>query len=344
MKFGVFDHVDRSDRPLAKQLDERLEFVAAADAAGFYAYHVAEHHATPLNMVPVPGVYLGAVARATQRIRLGPLVYLLPLYSPLRLIEEVCILDHLSHGRLEVGIGRGVSPFELNYHNVDTETSREVFVEAFEALTNGLTHPRLDHSGKRFSYRNVPMELAPLQQPHPPIWYPSSNETGAGWAGARGLHFSTLGAVDRAKACIDAYKAAYARRGAPATPNGAFPGGTAIGVNRHIVVAETDAAARRLAEPAFEHWHANLTKLERENVAGPRYTGAILGDIDQAVAKGALLVGAPDTVRAAVERQIRELGINYMILGFFFGTLPFADAMRSLGLFAQEAMPRLAHL
>jgi alkanesulfonate monooxygenase SsuD/methylene tetrahydromethanopterin reductase-like flavin-dependent oxidoreductase (luciferase family) len=60
-------------------------------------------------MVPVPGVYLGAVARATKRMRLGPLVYLLPLYSPLHLIEEICMLDHLSHGRLEVGIGRGVS-------------------------------------------------------------------------------------------------------------------------------------------------------------------------------------------------------------------------------------------
>ena len=83
MKFAVFDHVDRSDDPLAKQFDERLTYVAAADEAGFYCYHVAEHHATPLNMVPVPGVYLGAVARATKRIRLGPLVYLLPLYSPL---------------------------------------------------------------------------------------------------------------------------------------------------------------------------------------------------------------------------------------------------------------------
>ena len=79
MKFGLFDHVDRNDRQLAQQFNERLEYVAAADAAGFYGYHVAEHHATPLNMVPVPGVYLAAVARATKRLPLGPLVYLLPL-------------------------------------------------------------------------------------------------------------------------------------------------------------------------------------------------------------------------------------------------------------------------
>jgi len=120
MKIGLFDHVEHGNRPLASLFDERLTFAKAADDAGIYCLHVAEHHATPLNMVPVPGVYLGAVARATTRMRLGPLVYLLPLYSPLRLIEEICILDHLSHGRMEVGIGRGVSPFELKYHRSTT--------------------------------------------------------------------------------------------------------------------------------------------------------------------------------------------------------------------------------
>src|SRR5918992_5534851 len=98
MKVGIFDHVERTaDRPIAQTLDERLKFAAAADAAGIYCLHVAEHHATPLNMVPVPGVYLGAVARATSRMRLGPLVYLLPLASPLRMLEEICMLDHLSY-------------------------------------------------------------------------------------------------------------------------------------------------------------------------------------------------------------------------------------------------------
>ena len=99
MKFGIFDHVDRNDLPLHTYYEARLKLVELYDQAGFYSYHVAEHHATPLNMVPVPGVYLGAVARATSHIRLGPLGYLLPLYSPLRLIEEICILDHLCNDR-----------------------------------------------------------------------------------------------------------------------------------------------------------------------------------------------------------------------------------------------------
>src|SRR5439155_2555799 len=94
MKVGLFDHVEHGQRPLATLFDERLTFAKAAEEAGIYCLHVAEHHATPLNMVPVPGVYLGALARETSCLRLGPLVYLLPLYSPLRLIEEIAMLDH----------------------------------------------------------------------------------------------------------------------------------------------------------------------------------------------------------------------------------------------------------
>ena len=184
MQVGLFDHVEHGERPLALLFDERLNFAAAADAAGIYCLHIAEHHATPLNMVPVPGVYLGALARATKRMRLGPLVYLLPLYSPLRMIEEICMLDHLSHGRLEVGVGRGVSPYELGFHKVAHDDSRDIFVDAFNCISAGLTTETLTHRGEHFAYENVPIALRPLQQPHPPFWYASSSAVGATWAGA----------------------------------------------------------------------------------------------------------------------------------------------------------------
>ena len=183
MKIGLFDHVEAADRPMATLFDERLTFVKAADEAGIYCLHVAEHHATPLNMVPVPGVYLAAVARATKRIRLGPLVYLLPLYSPLRLLEEIAMLDHLSYGRLEISVGRGVSPFELKYHKVEHDDSRDIFIDAFNCLSAGLVTDTLTYSGPHYTYENVPIALRPLQQPHPAFWYGSSNTIGATWAG-----------------------------------------------------------------------------------------------------------------------------------------------------------------
>jgi alkanesulfonate monooxygenase SsuD/methylene tetrahydromethanopterin reductase-like flavin-dependent oxidoreductase (luciferase family) len=195
MRIGLFDHVEHSGRPLAALFDERLAFAAAADEAGIYCLHIAEHHGTPLNLAPSPGVYLAAVARATKRMRLGPLVYLLPLYSPLRLVEEICMLDHLSHGRLDVGVGRGVSPWELKFHRVSHDESRDIFVDAFACISAGLTADTLTHRGKHYAYEDVPMALRPLQRPHPPFWYASSSAIGATWAGEAGLHFVTLGPV-----------------------------------------------------------------------------------------------------------------------------------------------------
>ncbi len=199
MKVGLFDHIEHGERPLSTLFDERLTFIQAADEAGFYCLQLAEHHATPLNMVPVPGVFLGAVARLTKRIRLGTLVYLLPLYSPLRMLEEIAMLDHLSHGRLEVGVGRGVSPFELKFHKVEHQDSREIFIDAFKCLSAVLNAKSLTYSGPHYQYENVPIEMHPLQKPHPAFWYGSSGAEGSTWAGEQGMHFVTLGSMKLAR-------------------------------------------------------------------------------------------------------------------------------------------------
>ncbi len=346
MKFGVFDHVDKSGRPLAEQFAQRVEYVQAADRLGFYCYHVAEHHATPLNMVPVPGVFLGAVAQATKTIRLGPLTYLLPLYSPLRLIEEIGMFDHLSNGRMELGVGRGVSPFELNYHGVTPETGRAVYAEALEAVIEGMTHDSLTYSGKHFNYKNVPMELRPLQQPHPPIWYPSSNEGGSAYAGSQGFHYCTLGTVAGAKPNIDAFREAYAKRGGKTVgAQRPFPGGAAIGISRQVTVAETDAEALRIAGPAYKVWHASLTKLWRENqVEGPAFARNTVDTVEKAMAGGAHVAGSPETVRQQLAEQIEALGVNYMVIAFNIGSMAHEDALRSITLFGEEVMPKLADL
>jgi alkanesulfonate monooxygenase SsuD/methylene tetrahydromethanopterin reductase-like flavin-dependent oxidoreductase (luciferase family) len=225
VKIGLFDHVEDGARPVAQLYDERIEFAIAADAAGFYCLHVAEHHATPLNLVPVPGIYLAAIARETKRLRFGPLVYLLPLYSPLRLIEEICMLDHLSHGRLDIGVGRGVSPYELEFHNVAHDDSRDIFFEAYECVKSGLTSETFSFKSSRYLYNDVPIALRPLQQPHPPFWYASTSEAGSVWAGEHGLHYVTLGSNVMAKANITTFKQALAKRGAPAQPKPEFSGG-----------------------------------------------------------------------------------------------------------------------
>src|SRR4030081_3317346 len=111
MEFGIFDHLDRnldrSPSSLADYYEERLAIVELFDRAGFHAYHLAEHPGPPLAMAPSPSVFLAAVAARTKRLRFGPLIFALPLYHPLRMIEEICMLDQMSGGRLEMGFGRG---------------------------------------------------------------------------------------------------------------------------------------------------------------------------------------------------------------------------------------------
>src|SRR5262249_26691217 len=171
MDFGVFDHLDRGNLPLHEYFESRLKLIEGYDRAGFYAYHVAEHHSTPLGMAPSPSVFLAAAAQRTKKLRLSTLVYALPLHHPLRMIEEICMLDHLSNGRLDMGFGRGSSPIELEYYGADPEGAPRVSAEGLEVVLRGLQQKPLSASTSKHRFNDVPMELAPLQQPHPPLWY-----------------------------------------------------------------------------------------------------------------------------------------------------------------------------
>jgi len=109
LQFGVFDHIEPLDGLTLKQIyDLRLTQIEKLDKAGFYAYHLAEHHTPAVHsLAPSQNVFLAAVSQRTTQLRFGPCVYVLPLHHPLRLIEEISMLDHLSGGRMEIGVGRG---------------------------------------------------------------------------------------------------------------------------------------------------------------------------------------------------------------------------------------------
>src|SRR5579884_40675 len=166
--FGLFDWVDRGDDDLATSYEQRLRMAEYADRAGYWCYHVAEHHGTPLGMAPSPSVFLGAVAQRTSRLRFGPLVYILPLYNPMRLAEEVCMLDQLSRGRLELGIGRGSSPLELTMLGLDVEQTRAIYAEAIDIVLTALTAGEVTFAGRYFHYERARLDLRPYQQPYPP--------------------------------------------------------------------------------------------------------------------------------------------------------------------------------
>jgi alkanesulfonate monooxygenase SsuD/methylene tetrahydromethanopterin reductase-like flavin-dependent oxidoreductase (luciferase family) len=336
MEFGVFDHLDRNDLPLAEFYEARLALIEAYDRAGFFAYHVAEHHATPLGMAPSPSVFLAAVAQRTKRLRFGPMVYALPLYHPLRLVEEICMLDQMSGGRLDIGFGRGSSPVELTYFGADPAEAQSVYDEALALVRAALASPTLDFEGKRFHFKGVPMELRPVQKPHPPIWYglhaPESAERAAR------ARFPVI--------CLDppepTTNAITRFRGAWRECHGASEPLPKIGLGRFIVVAERDEEALAIARRAYPRWHQSFTFLFRRHERSMQHPRPPDFDTLQTVGQG--IAGSPAKVRDFLARQMRETGANYCVGQFAFGDLTSAEMQRSVELFRREVMPTLAEL
>jgi alkanesulfonate monooxygenase SsuD/methylene tetrahydromethanopterin reductase-like flavin-dependent oxidoreductase (luciferase family) len=339
---GIFDWIDRSYPTLGDIYEQRLRMLEAADRAGFYCYHVAEHHGTPLGMAPSPGLFLAAAAERTRRLRLGPLVFILPLYDPLRLLQEVCMLDHLSRGRLELGVGRGTSPFEVALYGRDPAETRAMFREALDILTQGLATGRVNYEGRYYTYRDVEVMLRPVQQPYPPLWYPTSTPESVPWVAQHGLHtmFShILRSLARTREFIDAYDRAYAERPDGTTALNAHAGPPFRGIFRQVYVAETDADALREAKPAYAAWFANYNYLWAKHGRLDRHGDE--EDFAYALERRGVLVGSPATVRAQVQECLDVTGANYFAAGFAWGSFTTEQVLRSLDLFAREVMPAL---
>jgi alkanesulfonate monooxygenase SsuD/methylene tetrahydromethanopterin reductase-like flavin-dependent oxidoreductase (luciferase family) len=332
MEFGVFDHLDRTGQSLPDFYEDRLKIAEAYDRAGFYAYHLAEHHSTPLGMAPSPNIFLAAVAQRTKRLRFGPLVFVLPLYHPVRLIAEICMLDQMSGGRLELSFGRGASPIEIEYFGVDPDARQDIYAEAVEVILHGLTHKTLDFHGKHFEFTDVPMELAPLQKPHPPLWYGVHAPDSAERAAKRNLNVVSLDSPADTRLSIERYRATWR----PPHPGAQIP---KLGLGRFIVVAQTDAEALRLARRAYLPWHRAFTHLPR--LRGRAQTHPRPPDWDAMAAGGQGIAGSPRTVTKFLQEQLAETQCNYVVGQFAFGDMTRDEALRSIKLFADDVMPIL---
>jgi len=334
MLFGVFDHMDRTGAELSQQYADRLSLIEAYDRAGLRGYHIAEHHSTPLGLSPSPSVFLAAAFQRTNRIRLGTLVYTLSLYHPLRLLEEICMLDSLSQGRLDVGIGRGISPIELGFYGVESEQAQELYIEASQILLQGLVSRHLTFEGKHFRFRDVPLELSPVQKPMPPLWYGVAHVDTATWAAQNRINIVCSGPVASVREIVSRFRAEWLATGSSLQT---MP---LAGMSRHVVIAETDAEARAAAKGAYEQWFDNLTYLWRlNNLQIPLSFPAIFEEADAA---GFCLTGSASTVRDKLRAQSSEAGITYILCRMAFGNLTLEQSLRTLDLMEREVMPAFA--
>jgi alkanesulfonate monooxygenase SsuD/methylene tetrahydromethanopterin reductase-like flavin-dependent oxidoreductase (luciferase family) len=339
MQFGIFDHVERRDDvDLAQQLEERLQLVARAEEVGFSVYHVAEHHNSPLNLAPNGTAYLAAVAQRTKRIRLTTLVSVLPLHHPVRLIEDVCLIDHLSNGRFEVGVGRGTDRAqELRMWGGDAAENDERFEESLGILIAGLQTDFLSFQGRFYRFNDLWMELRPLQRPLPPFWWPGNPLH----AGERRMNFvGGSGSVAEIRAAVDQFRAVYAASTAPDLCGREAP---LYGGRRHLYIAETDGEAEERARQAYAAYRRHFYKpLPGGRVDPAEIPRPALVDPEVALTSGQFLYGSPATVRGAVQAYVADSGANYLVFSPHWGDLTHAEAMRSLELLGAEVLPAVA--
>jgi alkanesulfonate monooxygenase SsuD/methylene tetrahydromethanopterin reductase-like flavin-dependent oxidoreductase (luciferase family) len=336
LKFGVFDHLDSDGSPLGEMLERRLKLVELLDAESFYGFHMAEHHSTPLGWVPSPSVFVSAAIQRTKRLRIGPLVYVLPMYHPLRVYEEVCMLDHMSGGRLMFGVGRGAALVEHQRYGIDPQHAPAMYHEAFAVIMKACESDVLNFDGKYYTFKDYLVQNKPVQRPHPPIWYGAPNPDAVAWAAPNSINVVSLGPAARARAITDRYRKEWEDLGR-ATDD--LP---MMGITRHIVTAPTDNEAKEIARPAYAVWREAIEMLwARSGVTFP-LTPVYPKSWDELEAIGHGIAGSPSTVRDYIARLQEESGVTYVLGQMMFGTMSYEQASSSMRLFAREVMPAFA--
>jgi len=241
----------------------------------------------------------------------------------------------MSGGRLELGVGRGVSPYEVAYYGVDPAKAQAIYIEALQVILKALAVTTLDFTGEHYAFRDVPIELEPLQRPHPPLWYGLARPEGLPWVVANRVNVVCNAPPALVRQVTDGYRRDWAVAGNSADT---LP---LMGMTRTIVVAESDAEALAIARRAHKRWHRSFIKLWDKH--GTRPINAFYPDnFDAAQEAGFGIAGNPATVRNALAAQIAEAGVNYLVCRLAFGDMALEESLASSELFAKHVMPELA--
>lgn len=331
MKFGIFDHLDNSAFPVHQFFNDRLRLVELYDKYGFYCYHIAEHHGTTLGMAPSPNVFLSAVAQRTKRLRFGPMVYALPLYQPLRLAQEICMMDQLSQGRLDIGFGRGSSPVEMAYFGIDPVAAEALFQQNLPKVLRAIETGVFTAPEHQPPFQRIEMTIPPFQRPTPPVWYGVHTPESAARAARRGWQTINLDTDEEARACNEAYGNALSDISTRSE--------RLMGLGRFVVVASTDAEGRAIAKRAYPFWHESFTHLARTLGSPARHPRPATWEELEAQGKG--IAGSPETVARLCEQQLRTSRCNYLVAQFAFGDQTILELETSVRLFSEQVMRRL---
>ena len=330
--------------------DQHLRQMEMCEALGFDAICINEHHAKPYGLMPSPNLIAAALTQRTSRIKIGVFGNLAALHAhPVRLAEELAMLDVMSGGRLISGFVRGV-PQEYLALSVPLAEARERMSEAWDLILKAwTTHEPFDWHGKHWRYERVSIWPRPLQQPHPPIMMPADSDEGLETAARRrvptGIAYRS---VARARAAFDKYRKF-------AAAHGWTPGPEHCHVLRNVYVAETGARAREQAEPHLHYMFQKLLSYHRGSIKllgqspPPRPAEVRTAedlpfyefDFDLCQKEGLSIIGDPEYVTREIRAQMRELGAGVLMGLFQFGSMPHELAVANIRLFGETVLPAL---
>jgi alkanesulfonate monooxygenase SsuD/methylene tetrahydromethanopterin reductase-like flavin-dependent oxidoreductase (luciferase family) len=346
MRFGTFSYnQNRPYVPEQQAFEELLDQIELTDRLGFNEAWFAEHHHSDYGMLASPNLVIAALADRAPRMRFGNLVNVLPLHDPIRLAEECAILDILTSGRLNVGLGRGVQRDDIK-HGLDMDTARARFDEGIEVLERAWSGETFSHAGKAWTYDNISCRPQPVQKPHPPLYYGATSPDSPAEVARRGWNLAL--SRQPLESCIRSISSYRAARAAAGNPPG---GGDAILV-REVYVADSD-------EQAWADAGIQVTRfwqLAKDNVwsDAPLSTDDLAGLTDRfAYFPGGLtmerldewgvsLIGSPETVARKARAMIEAAQPDALVGMFQFGGLTHEQVTRSIELFASRVMPELA--
>ncbi|MET7550928.1 LLM class flavin-dependent oxidoreductase [Streptomyces sp. NPDC005500] len=360
MKFGWFVYFQERGIPTADMYNEYLQEIQLADRLGYDEVWLAEHHFSHYATLPSPNTLLAAIAALTSRIRLGNMVTVLPLYNPLRLAEEIGMIDQLSNGRFNLGIGSGVAPEEFTRYHMPMSEAKPRFNEALQVLLTSFTQDRFDFDGQFYHYRDVELVPKPVQQPYPPLCQAVFSGDSTRWCAERNIPIARIyETFDDAREKAALYRALAPGYTRPPTPQSgspsfidSYPGQPSVRFFRPVYVAETTEQAMAEAIPEFYRHFVRFAGADREPHQEPtpdrwRYlVGRALKqlgphDFEQLDAEDIVIFGDPQRVREKIERLHREAGMDHFVGIFAFGNLSHERVSRSLELFAEHVMQPL---
>jgi alkanesulfonate monooxygenase SsuD/methylene tetrahydromethanopterin reductase-like flavin-dependent oxidoreductase (luciferase family) len=340
--FGIFDHIEGIPGTSTQQLlKDRLDLIKMADEAGFAGYHLAEHHGSDLCMAPNQEVFLAAASQITKNIRLGPMVKLLPLHHPVRIIEDMCVLDNLTNGRLDFGVGRGVAPIEHYWLGGDWPHAPERFVDTLGIICDAFATGEISSENSKFyDFPTMPMSTKAVQDPIP-FWYPGSPVT----AGRHGMSLMWPGPIDQA--AHDLYVETWnAHKGDTHRVDG--PNSVPrVGCTMLVAIASTEddalALARRSMDGLMRRTHF-VHRLDHLVMSDEECDAALapLRRINSHM-EGAIKAGA-GTSEQITERLagILDLGLtDYIVLQLPVGDMTLDEAKRTMDSFCSDVKPSL---